>query len=171
MVEGGRIDHAHHAGNAARALEDTDAFDAAIATALRMTDAAETLIIVTADHSHTLAISGYPHRSNPILGLVADAEGKPIIAQDGKPYTTLGYANGPGAIDAVRSDLTETNTQSIDYRQQALVPMGAETHGGDDVAIFASGPYAHLFQGVVDQNFIYHVMAHASSLPEKAGVN
>lgn len=170
MVEGGRIDHAHHAGNAARALEDTDAFDAAIATALEMTNAADTLLIVTADHSHTFALSGYPARNNPILGLASNANGEALMAQDGKPYTTLGYANGPGATDAARDDLTETNTLDIDFKQQALVPMTSETHGGDDVAIFASGPYAHLFQGVVDQNFIYHVMAYASGIPEKAGV-
>ena len=30
MVEGGRVDHAHHAGNAARALEDMVAFNEAI---------------------------------------------------------------------------------------------------------------------------------------------
>jgi alkaline phosphatase len=170
MVEGGRIDNAHHAGNAARALEETDAFDAAIATALEMTDATETLIIVTADHSHTLIMSGYPARNNPVLGLVADGEGEPAIARDGKPYTALGYANGPGATDAVRSDLSGTDTQSVDYLQQALVPLGAETHAGDDVAIFARGPYAHLFQGVVDQQLVYHVMAYASGIPAKAGL-
>ena len=37
MVEGGRIDHAHHAGNAARALDDTSPSTQAIKTALEMT--------------------------------------------------------------------------------------------------------------------------------------
>ena len=170
MVEGARIDHAHHAGNAARALEDTDAFDAAIATALEMTNTAETLIIVTADHSHSLYIGGYPARNNPILGLVADADGEAFLARDGKPFTTLGYANGPGATEMARDDLTDINTQDIDFKQQTLVPLDSATHGGDDVAILASGPYAHLFQGVVDQNFIFHVMVYASRIPEKAGL-
>lgn len=34
-----------------------------------------------------------------------------------------------------------------DYRQDAAVPLSSETHGGEDVAIFARGPMAHLFQG------------------------
>ena len=170
MVEGARIDHAHHAGNAARALEDTDAFDAAIATALEMTNTAETLIVVTADHSHSLYIGGYPARNNPILGLAADAEGEAFLARDGKPFTTLGYANGPGATEMARDDLTDIDTQDIDFKQQSLVPLDSATHGGDDVAILASGPYAHLFQGVVDQNFIYHVMVYVSRIPEKAGL-
>ncbi|MEO6184840.1 MAG: alkaline phosphatase, partial [Steroidobacteraceae bacterium] len=48
MVEGGRIDHAHHAGNAYRALTDTIAFSDAVRAAAQMTDARDTLILVTA---------------------------------------------------------------------------------------------------------------------------
>lgn len=43
-----------------------------------------------------------------------------------------------------------------------MVPLNAETHGGDDVAIFAHGPWAHLFTGVNEQNMIPHMMAYAS---------
>lgn len=43
-----------------------------------------------------------------------------------------------------------------------MVPLTFETHGGDDVAIFAHGPWAHLFTGVVEQNVIPHIMAYAS---------
>ena len=39
MVEGGRIDHGHHAGNAERALTDTIAFSDAVRVALEKTDA------------------------------------------------------------------------------------------------------------------------------------
>lgn len=173
MVEGGRIDHAHHAGNAARALEDTIAFDDAIKTGLAMTDAADTLIIVTADHSHTLQIVGYPSRGNPILGVADEPPGReksdspPTL--DGLPYTTLQYANGPGASQS-REGLTNAITTNLNFLQPALVPMSGETHAGDDVAILASGPWAQLFSGIVDENFIYHVMAYASQLPQRAGV-
>jgi len=169
LVEGGRIDHAHHGDNAARALRDTVAFDEAIATASRLTDADDTLIIVTADHSHVLTISGYPKRDNPILGLVVDTDGKLVLGRDKKPYTTLGYMNGPSA-ESERADLTHADTQAPDFKQQSLVPLSGETHGGEDVAIFARGPYAHLFAGVVDENFIYHVMAHAGDIPTRAGL-
>ncbi|MCC6982665.1 MAG: alkaline phosphatase [Bauldia sp.] len=167
MVEGGRIDHAHHAGNAARALADTVAFDQAIRAAMASVDLNETLIVVTADHGHTLTINGYPGRGNPILGLAADSTGL-LLGADEKPYTTLSYANGPGAIPGERPDLTNVDTTSIDYLQPALVPIGSETHSGEDVGIFAQGPYAHLFSGVVEQNYIYHVMAFASQIPARA---
>ncbi|MBY9065850.1 alkaline phosphatase [Hyphomonas sp. WL0036] len=179
MVEGGRIDHAHHAGNAIRALEDTLAFDAAIAAALEMTNAEDTLIIVTADHSHTFTINGYPQRGNPILGLVtagASAEGGSLGA-DGLPYTTLSYANGPGACretgkdeegkpiyDCKRYDLTGVDTMAPDFRQQSLVPLYSETHGGEDVAAFASGPGSMLISGVIEQNELFHVMGRAIGL-------
>ena len=42
------------------------------------------------------------------------------------------------------------------------MPLDYETHGGEDVAIFARGPMAHLFHGVHEQNYIAHVMAYAS---------
>ena len=68
MVESGRIDHAHHAGNAYGALQDTIAFADAIQAAVDMTDPQETLILVTADHGHVFTIAGYPKRDNtPVI--------------------------------------------------------------------------------------------------------
>jgi alkaline phosphatase len=174
MVEGGRIDHAHHAGNAYRALMDAIAFDAAVAKALEMTSREDTLIVVTADHSHSMTINGYPKRGNPILGLVTEIGDTLAVGGDGKPYTTISYANGPGGVfpalaegsttaepAGARPDLTGVDTTGVDYIQQALVPMSSETHTGDDVAIYAWGPQAHLLTGTVEQNLIYHVLAHA----------
>jgi alkaline phosphatase len=172
MVEGGRIDHAHHGVNAARALEDTDAFDQAIAAALAMTNPKDTLIIVTADHSHTLTLSGYPKRNNPILGLVEGGPGgEGDGTKDGKPYTTLSYANGDSACsdeggkrNCAREDLTGKDTKAKDFKQPSLVPLSSETHGGEDVPIFATGPGAHLFSGVMEQNEIFHVMGRSLGL-------
>ena len=172
MVEGGRIDHAHHDVNAARALEDTDAFDLAVATALEMTNVEDTLIIVTADHSHTMTMAGYPRRNNPILAKVEYPTGALARGNDGKPYTTLGYANGKsacrrlesGATNCTRQDISDVDTTEKDYLQQSLVFMGSETHAGEDVAIFASGPGSKLIRGVMDQNEIFHVMGFSSGL-------
>lgn len=165
MIEGGRVDHAHHAGNAYRALTDTVAVAEAVKAVYEKVDPSETLIILTADHSHVFTIAGYPTRNNPILGIAGTAD-------DNKPYTTLGYQNGPGAkVDEPRADLTDVDTTDPDYLQQALIPLGeSETHAGDDVAIFAQGPWAHLFHGVVEQNIIYHVMEHATGLQTRAAL-
>lgn len=169
LVEAGRIDHAHHGVNAARALGDTAALDDAVQAALDLTDAEDTLIVVTADHSHTLTLAGYPARGNPILGKVAYGPGGLARADDGKPYTTLGYANGetgcaPGEEDCAREDLSDVDTTAKNFQQQALVFQGSETHAGEDVPVYASGPGAELFRGTIEQHEIFHVMARASGL-------
>jgi alkaline phosphatase len=158
-----------------------------------MTDPDDTLIIVTADHSHVFTISGYPSRGNPILGKVKSVpqrDGDPLGEDKdllGLPFTTLSSANGPGNTgtsytgsprrllqalsvktyphippsydnDAKRPDLTDIDTTRSDFMQEATVPLNSETHAGEDVAIFASGPLAHYVHGVMEQNWIYHVM-------------
>lgn len=178
MVEGGRIDHAHHAGQAGYALEEAVEFARAVQWAVDNTDPAETLIMVTADHSHVFTIAGYPQRGNDILGLVVPPKGNgedggdgvsPLLAADGKPYTTLSYANGPGGLlvkahgdDDDDHDHGRPMPQTgIKARQQALVPLGSETHGGEDVALFATGPGADRARGVIEQNVIYAIIRKA----------
>ena len=184
MVESGRIDHGHHAGNANRALNDTIAMSDAIAHAMAITDPSETLIVVTADHSHVFTIGGYPTRGNPILGKVigndyqGEAKNSVTTAKDGMPYTTLAYANGRGFADldiggdtrygepiaaGSRVDLTHTDTEHQGFHQEAMVPLSSETHSGEDVAIYAQGPWAHLFRRTHEQNYIYHVMNFAAN--------
>ncbi|GER06432.1 alkaline phosphatase [Iodidimonas muriae] len=173
MVEGGRIDHAHHDGNAKRALQDGQAFAQAVQMALSKVDLDDTLILVTADHSHVFTIAGYPTRGNPILGLSTPPakDGspgtEPALAEDGKPYTTLGYWTGPGAVTGERPLVTSEEAQDLDYHQQAIIPTRSENHGGEDVALFAAGPWSHLVGGVIEQNVIYHIMDYAMGLSEE----
>ena len=174
MVEGGRIDHGHHDGYAGYALLETQEFARAVATAIELVDTEETLVLVTADHSHVFTIGGYPTRGNPILGLVRgnDRRGEPLpepsLADDGQPYTTLAYANGPGAVTEMPRPEPGTG---IDAMQQSLVPMrwynldgtedDGETHAGEDVPLYAIGPGADAVRGVMEQNRIYEVMINA----------
>ena len=157
LVEAGRIDHAHHFSNAYRALTDTVALSDAVQWAVENVDLEDTLIVVTADHSHTMTISGYPRRGNPILGTVETEPGKPILDATGVPYTTLSYANGPG-YKKQRPNLSKINTQDPDYQQLGTVPTQSETHAGEDVAAFAVGQNAAAVRGVMEQNRLYDVM-------------
>lgn len=170
MVESGRIDHGHHAGQAGYALEEAVEFARAIQWAIDNTDPEETLILVTADHSHVFTIAGYPRRGNDILGLVVppdgggedgDAAEGPTLAADGKPYTTLGYANGPGAVKPDAEGGRPVPETGVHAHQQSLVPTGSETHAGEDVALYANGPGAENVRGVMEQNLIYDVIRKA----------
>ncbi|HEX8232573.1 MAG TPA: alkaline phosphatase [Caulobacteraceae bacterium] len=166
LVEGGRIDHGSHAGNAYRTLSETAEFANAVRTALSKVDLRDTLVIVTADHSHGLTISGYPERNAPILGL-ARAPDEPLPS-DRKAYTTLSFASGPGAAkDGARRDPAHEDTLAPDYRQSALVPMSSAAHGGEDVPVYAGGPQAHLIHGVVEESYIFQVMSHALGLDRR----
>jgi len=167
FVEGARVDHGHHAGKAVRAVNDAVALAKAVDKAVSMVDKDDTLMIVTADHSHVFTIGGYPKRGNPIFGLVMNIyNNKPELGDDGKPYTTLGYSNGLGGINGTREDLTNVDTGDKDFLQQATVMRYKETHGIEDVGIYADGPGAYLFHGVVEQQYIFHVMDHALCLSD-----
>lgn len=177
-IEAGRIDHASHGGNLHRTLTDGVAFAEAVAMADAMTNDADTLIIVTADHEHAIAFNGYCGRGTPITGLCmgvsqqgVEHSGEPLTASDGKPYSVVGFLNGPGSVltqqadgsyFGTRPDVTQDEVLDPDYLQQALLPTGSETHSGEDVAIYAKGPWAHLFDGTIEQNYIFHVMHHAT---------
>ncbi|MCB1577372.1 MAG: alkaline phosphatase, partial [Xanthomonadales bacterium] len=127
----------------------------------------------------------------PILGKVRGFdEAEPSAAglrRDGagRSYTTLGYANGPGHLAASnrqpagtkrfphkpshqdtaavpRPDLDDVDTTDPDYLQESAVPMKDETHGGEDVAVFARGPGAEGVHGSFEQNALFHLMVQAS---------
>lgn len=199
MVEAGRIDHAHHAGNAWRALTDTEELDEAIGAALERVSLRDTLILATADHSHVFTMAGYPLRPagdlaypvvsapedyvnsphNNILDVVYDVDNDGNVAKsadrNGIPYTILGYQNGSGYRGAPRVDPEldpfpglsaepPAGPNDPQYLQESAVPLGAETHAGEDVAIYAAGPGAHLVRGTIRNAFVHEVMSRALGL-------
>ncbi|XP_052862632.1 membrane-bound alkaline phosphatase-like [Anopheles cruzii] len=167
FVEGGRIDHAHHDNRARYALDETVEFDKAIELARRKFSEEDTLIVVTADHSHSVSYAGYPTRGNDIFGNAG-------TASDGLPYMTISYANGPGYkkhVDAAtgkRMDVRDMKTDKNNFDFPAMLPVDSETHGGDDVVMYASGPWAHLFTGFLEQNVIPHIMGYAACIGQGA---
>lgn len=52
--------------------------------------------------------------------------------------------------------------EAKDYVQLSAAPILSTTHSGEDVAVLARGPMAHLFQGVHEQSYIAHAMAYAA---------
>lgn len=52
----------------------------------------------------------------------------------------------------------------VDRVYPAAIPLGSETHGGEDVEIFASGPMSHIFTGVHDQSYIPYAMGYAACI-------
>ncbi|KVX56689.1 alkaline phosphatase [Burkholderia cepacia] len=164
MVEGGRIDHALHGTNAKRALEDTAAFDEAIRVALSKVDLSNTLIVVTADHDHTMTINGYSKRGNPILDISRNyRDGQPSKDADGNTYTTLVFGNGANRPN-VRASVDSATATNDAYLQEVGVRMGSagsETHGGGDVMLFADGADAKAFKGTIDNTKVFGLVRSA----------
>ncbi|XP_075167761.1 alkaline phosphatase-like [Haematobia irritans] len=182
FVEGGNIDTAHHESKAGLALDETLEFDKAVEVALEMTDTRDTLIVVTADHSHPLTIVGYPYRGTSILGLNHNDR-----AADGMKYSNINYPLGPNLyrdksgrrinLDTINRNLGKSNEihknsgilshgyfSSIDSQYPSGVRTQFGTHSGEDVGVYALGPYDHLFTGVLQQSSIPHIMAYAACI-------
>ena len=163
MVEGGRIDHALHGTNAKRSLTDAVALDEAVKTALGKVDLKDTLIVVTADHDHTMTINGYSAKGNKVLDLVKNGDGSTQNDVDGKPFTTLVFGNGPNRPD-VRPTLTSDQVMADDYLQETGVKLGSETHGGGDVMLFADGAGSSRFKGTLDNTRVFGKLKEALGL-------
>lgn len=142
MVEGGLIDQAHHRGTAKRAINEVLALERAVVGAIKFLEKAnllhETLIVVTADHSHTLSINGYPERGSSIFGLAGTSR------TEQTPYTILTYGttyNGFQAekVSGRRRNPKEDNLEDWLYTQQGAINTDENTHGGSDVTVHALG--------------------------------
>ncbi|XP_055379328.1 alkaline phosphatase [Condylostylus longicornis] len=166
IVEGGMIDQAHHRGIARKALSETLALNDAVNASLNaMKDELdETLFIVTADHSHTLTINGYPKHGSNILGIGFKSK------VDGIPYTTLTYGTSYSGYQVEidnengrpkRKDPSREDTTTFDYIQQSAILTDENTHGGSDVTIHALGPMAHLFHRIHENTYVAHVVSYA----------
>lgn len=100
------------------------------------------------------------------------------------PYLTLAYGNGPGFDYHYVAN--NTNSKSFPWRDilsdsnrlhdpwyQHLATFRREddTHGGEDVPIYAKGPNSHLIRGVIEQNYIAHVISYSTCIGPYAYFN
>ncbi|XP_059618644.1 membrane-bound alkaline phosphatase-like [Phlebotomus argentipes] len=164
FVEGGKIDVAHHEAWTRRALDETIEFSAAVQLARDMTSEEDTLIVVSADHGHTLTYAGYPSRGADVLGIAQNSN------IDRMPFSIMSYANGGGYYNTYneagdqRLDITGFDSSDPEFKYFATVPLNTESHGGDDVGVYASGPWAHLFVGQYEQNVLPFAMSYAAQI-------
>ncbi len=171
MVEGGLIDHALHANDARSALDETAAFDRAIGAAIarmRVLDPGlkNTLIVVTADHDHTLLLNGYAKRTGKttatepgVLGLVVNYfDGKLARDLDGAPYSIIGFGNGVDRQSGLRDPAAGGHQATLRSRS------GSGTHGGTDVFLGAVGARAESFRGTLDNTRVFTLIKEAGAL-------
>lgn len=90
---------------------------------------------------------------------------------DFKPYLKLTFANGPAyykhhsnSTNQRTDPLTLPDLTNMEFESPMVVPRKSETHGADDVVVYAIGPYSHLFTGSIEENVIPHMMAYAACI-------
>ncbi|KAF6770024.1 hypothetical protein AHF37_11678 [Paragonimus kellicotti] len=144
------------------ALTDTLALEQAVSSTMRRVNLNETLMVVTADHSHSYGVVGEANKRTHILDLDNSQ-----LAEDGYPYLISAYFNGPESpVKKPLRDSSNDRTFEDDYRQQALVPLTIATHAADDVPLYATGPLSQLFHRTVDNTYVAHATMFAPCLEQ-----
>jgi len=168
FIEGAKIDYAHHLNLANQALYDTLALETAVVEVMKRVNTEDTLVLVTADHSHVFMYGSYVSRANFISNPTDDGNDL-----RGKPFTSMIYGNGPGyAISntGARPILTPEDTNKLYYAHETPVPLASETHACEEVAVYAKGPQSHLVTSLVEQSTVAHLMMYAACLgPQSNG--
>ena len=180
VVEGGLIDLALHDTQAKRALQEVVSFDSTLKATIAQMKVIDpglknTLIVVTADHDHTLLLNGYSRRTGKttpaepgVLGLLRRVDnGQLRFDVDGAPFTIIGFGTGENRTQGKRSaapPLTDAIVTADDYHQQAVVrtAAGDETHGGNDVFLGAIGVRADTFHGTIDNTRVFELIKAAA---------
>ncbi len=167
MIEGGRIDHAAHSFDAAGTVAETVSFDHAVARVLDYQRRhPDTLVVLTADHATGgLAINDYADLAE-LKAQKASVEwmANQIRNSDAGP-TEL--ASWTGYEDFTAAELATVRDEPDSYEAArnlgrlladrdgiTWIPrvnsLDTKGHTGEDVALFAGGPGAERFQGVLD---------------------
>ncbi len=166
LIEGGRIDHGHHETRPRYALDEYVEFDNSIGMTKEFLKEKnlldDTLLVVTADHSHVFTFGAYSSRGSNILGF-GSLEQLNVSDIDQLPINIIAYGNGPN-FSSIRNRtyLYSLDTNATAYLAPTALPMKSETHGGEDVPVYAQGPWSHLFIGTMEQHTIAHKMAYAA---------
>jgi alkaline phosphatase len=156
LVEAGRIDHAFHAVDLHRAVTEGIALNEAVRVAAAMTDTADTLIIVTSDHTDPMPPWGHRPRGAPVV----DFDGWSATDHPPPPMRDAPRGLGPIVIDL--TGLTAiADSNNAGTAPPVRPAAGPGSHGPADVAIYARGPMAYLIDGTVEQHYIFHVISHA----------
>lgn len=178
MVEGGRIDHASHANDAATAAKDVIAFDNAVKVALDYAKKnRDTLVIVTADHeTGGMTIGGYGQMNfNPDVLKNQTASFEDVISKQLKQDNVQEMFSKYLGVNDLTTEELNTITSSFaknagaitaadTFSKRALVGWTTTAHTGEDMPIMAYGPKADRFSKHLDNTDIFKLMKEAMYL-------
>lgn len=180
MVEGSQIDWAGHDNDAAWAMKDSEAFEDAVAEAVKFAKKdGNTLVVVTGDHdTGGMSVGGYGKGdANPEILRNVTATGdymanelnkkRSNVKKVVKKYTSLDLTND----EANRIKLAENPSMEINkvISERALVGWTSTGHTGTDVPLYAYGPGSDLFAGLHENTDLPVMIAKAMKVKFKPG--
>uniref|UniRef100_A0A0K0FMV6 alkaline phosphatase n=1 Tax=Strongyloides venezuelensis TaxID=75913 RepID=A0A0K0FMV6_STRVS len=191
MVEGGLIDVSAHENKGYVAFSETREFDKAIAKAHQLTkeitlksnkyNVEDTLIIVTADHSHPLNFNGFPTRKKSVLGANMADFSKIVVPLDNKTMPNLMFTSGqgfntmfskdPNTGAYIRNNLTDEDFRDPNFLVPSCILSKYGVHGGEDVSSFSTGPLSYIFSGNYDNTQIAYNIKYALCINDQNELN
>ncbi|UJL45840.1 alkaline phosphatase [Virgibacillus sp. NKC19-16] len=174
MVEGSQIDWAGHANDAAWAMQDTAAFEAAVEEAIAFAEEdGETLVVVGGDHETggmTVGTGENPDMStNPSVLKNVTATGDHMASELNEDRSNINEV-----IETYTDfELSESEVQAIQeadnaamaintvISDRALIGWTSTNHTGVDIPVYAYGPEADEFSGYLDNTDLPKIMADA----------
>jgi len=179
MVEGGRIDHAAHGNDVVAMIYDTIEFDEAVKVALEFAKKdGDTLVVVTADHetgglglsNGEYAIDVEKLRSYSRISIeklmkeITPDNFKEVI----KKYYGIDLSDEE--VETLKKAFEEggyapSNTIGEIISAHALIGWTTHTHTGIMVPVFAEGPGAEKFTGIMENVEIPKMIAELTDVP------
>ncbi|WP_082684149.1 alkaline phosphatase [Lentibacillus amyloliquefaciens] len=174
-VEGSQIDWAGHANDAAWAMSDTAAFEAAVQEAIEFAEEdGETLVVVAPDHD----TGGMTAGANDSMEMNADilqnvtATGDHMASQlnDERSNvrevveTNTGLTLTDAEIQKIQEADNAASAINSVVSDQARVGWTSTNHTGADIPVYAFGPKADKFSGFYDNTKLPKIIAEAMKL-------
>ncbi|SET49781.1 alkaline phosphatase [Salinibacillus kushneri] len=175
MVEGSQIDWAGHANDAAWAMSDVQAFEAAVEEAIEFAKKdGKTLVVVAADHD----TGGITTGANDSLDLNAGvlqkvtATGEYMASQineersniDKVIQTYTGFELKENEIQTIAKADDITHAINTVISQRAHIGWTSTNHTGADIPVYAFGPQSNRFTGFHDNTDLPDIMKDALHL-------
>lgn len=176
MIEGGQIDWAGHANDAAWAMNDIEAFEQAVKQAKEFVKKdQQTLVVIAGDHNTGgMSIGGYnQYAANIDLIHEMKATGQYMVTQLDKgrnnskkilkKYANIDLTPDEEKKIQVAKDPQRAINQVLSKR--ALIGWTTYEHTGVDVPVYAYGPGAESFSGLQENTDLPKKMAKLMNIP------
>jgi alkaline phosphatase len=178
MVEGSQIDWAGHANDAAWAMKDAEAFEDAVEAALDFAKKdKKTLVVIAGDHdTGGMSVGGYGKSgANLEILKTVTATGNFMAAQINEEQSNIQevilHYTGISLTEAEINQIEQASNPAFEINsiisKHALVGWTHTGHTGTDIPVYAYGPQAHKFAGLIENTDFPKLMAEAMKIPFK----